>query len=453
MELYKLYNIDELTPKMILTLVRRFKKNELPRIEKLQNYYRGETDILKRTFTDRAKPNNKIVNNFSSQIVDNETGYFMGKPISYHSTDKELLSELQFIFDRNHEQAHNTQVAIDASISGIGYELLYLNENGHLRFTHLDPINTFCVFDNTVDNNVIGAIRMIDIEPYISTNKTRTFLEVYTAETITTYEMSTYNSLILLEEKEHPFKEVPVIPYFNNEDGQGSFEKVMSLIDAYDLAVSDTSNDISYFSDSYMVIKGLELQDESQLREMKQNKMIQFTNPEGSVEWLTKSDSNVSVEEYKDRLKEDIVLFSGVPDLQSESFGSNLSGIAIQFKMQPLEQKVAVKQNYFTQSLDKRIKMITNFLNVARINSIAYDYTAISYKFTRNIPVNLMEYGQAAINLKGILSDETIVGMMPFISDVQEELDKIRAQYKDSLGDYQAYESEMASELPSENEK
>ncbi len=120
---------------MIRTLVRLFRKNEQPRIKQMQDYYQGRTDILKRVFSDPNKPNHKIVNSFASQIVDTETGYFLGKPIGYHSTDKNLLEEMQFIFDRNHEQAHNTQLALDSSTTGAAYELLYTNENGEVRFT------------------------------------------------------------------------------------------------------------------------------------------------------------------------------------------------------------------------------------------------------------------------------------------------------------------------------
>jgi len=447
MEFYRLSNIEELDTTMLETLVKRFRKLEQPRIKKLQDYYKGETDILKRTFRDPSKPNHKIVNSFSSQIVDTETGYFMGKPISYNAKNDELMEELQFIFDRNHEKAHNTQLSLDSSTVGVAYELLYLNENGHVRFTHLDPFTTFCIYDSSVEDNILAGVRLIEPESYIRDRKANSFIQVYTRDRITTYSVGAYNKLTVYEEEFHPFNSVPIIPYLNNEAAQGSFEKVKTLIDAYDLAVSDTSNDISYFSDSYLVIKGLEIENEQELETMKQNKVIQFTDPEGEIEWLTKSDSNISVEEYKNRLRKDIVLFSGVPDLQSESFGANLSGIAIQTKMQPLEQKVAIKENFFSEGLDRRLRMLVNFLNMTRTEP--YEHTEVQYKFTRNLPTNLMEMGQAALNLKGILPDTTIFELLG-ISNPAREVEKLQEQYKDSMSDYQSYEAKLTPEMVEE---
>lgn len=443
-EIYRINNLSELEPKVLAKLVRRFKQFEQPRIKKLQRYYLGETDVLQRVFKDTTKPNNKIVNNFSSQIVDNETGYFIGKPVTYHTaTNKELLEQLQYVFDRNHEQKHNTLLSSSSSICGIGYELLYIDSNNVLKIAHLDPLNTFLVYDTTIEQHVLAGVRIVESENY-ATGKKEVTVYLYTENDIVTFKMNGFN-LTELERENHYFNGVPIIAYYNNQYAQGSFEKVMTLIDAYDSTVSDSQNDISMFSDSYMIFKGLNAEGE-ELSEMKQNRLIQFEDKDGDVSFLTKSDSNVAVEEHKNRLKQDIVLFSGVPDLQSESFGANLSGIAIQFKMQPLEQKVAIKQNYFSEGLDRRIQLITNYLNISQLDSTKYDYTTISYKFKRNIPYNLHEYGQFALNVNGILSRETILSEFPFISDVQEELDKLNKQYTDSMYSYQQYEMNEISQ-------
>ena len=452
LEQYKISNVDQLTPKLIATLVRRFKKNELPRLKKLQEYYLGEHDILKRRFSDVSKPNNKLVNNFASQIVDTTTGYFLGRPVTYHTaTNKDLMREIQRVFDENHEQKHNTMLSSASSITGVSYELVYINEQNKLKIAFIDPCDVFLIYDDTIEQNVLAAVHLIESLDY-ETNKTKTSVVVYTDSEIVTYDFAS-SKANETDRTVHYFGQVPIIAYFNNQYHQSAFEDVVTLIDNYNSILSDGSNDIEMFSDSYMVFKGLDIEKPEDLAEMKQNRAIQFADKEGDVSFLTKSVANEPVIRQREILKEMIALFSGVPDMQSASFGANISAISIAMKMQPLEQKVAIKENYFSEGLDKRLELITTYLNISRIDSTKYDYAEISYKFKRNVPINLHEYGQFAINARGILSDETIISNMPFIDDVQEELDKLKAQYNDSMTDYQSYEAEMSLESSSQTRK
>ena len=48
--------------------------------------------------------------------------------------------------------------------------------------------------------------------------------------------------------------------------------------------------------------------------------------------------------------------------------------------------------------------------------------------FTRNIPENILDISQVVMNLKGILSDETIIGHHPCVSDVEDEMARIEKE-------------------------
>jgi SPP1 family phage portal protein len=56
--------------------------------------------------------------------------------------------------------------------------------------------------------------------------------------------------------------------------------------------------------------------------------------------------------------------------------------------------------------------------------------------FTRNIPSNDVETVEMIKQLYGMISDKTLLSQLPFIEDVQQELDFIEEQRKSSL-DYQ----------------
>ena len=436
MEIYKLDSVDDLTPQNIKALIKRYKTNEVPRIKRLFDYYKGNSDIKKRMMEDANKPNNKIDTNFSSYIADTINGYFMGKPVNYQAGEsgKMLLAHLQLIMDKNHEETHNQKVAKSTSIAGIGYELLYTDDKGNIRFKDISPLSSFLIYDTSIEENVLAGVWFEETMDYVK-KRVKTIARVYTDSAIKTYEYSGA-SLKQIEEQENLFKEVPLHACINNTELIGDFERIMDLQDAYNSAVSNTANDLDYFSDSYLIIKGLEVEDDEELRDMKNNKIFHFEDSNGDVKWLTKSDVDMNIENYKDRLEKKIVQISGVPDLSSESFGANLSSIAIRMKMLGLEQKVAIKENFYSEFLEKRIQMITNILNLTTSTGSDYDESDVTFVFKRNLPVNLTEESQWALNMKGILSHETILANLAQVDDVENEVQKINKEQEDSLPIY-----------------
>ena len=57
-----------------------------PRYIKFQKLYEGKHKIQNRPRKDKNKPNNKLVNDFFGQTIDNTVGYFLGNPIVLNYT-------------------------------------------------------------------------------------------------------------------------------------------------------------------------------------------------------------------------------------------------------------------------------------------------------------------------------------------------------------------------------
>ena len=130
--------------------------------------------------------------------------------------------------------------------------------------------------------------------------------------------------------------------------------------------------------------------------------------------------SESDVEVLRDALKSDIHRFSMIPDLSDQTFGTNLSGVAIKYKLMGFEQHVRNKERYFTKSLKKRFELYTNFLSLKG----AMEYVPIhriDVVFTRNLPVNELETSQMVRNLAGIATSETLLSQLSFVGDPKEE--------------------------------
>ena len=398
--------------------------NDLPRLLELENYYNTKNKIINRTMADPAKPNNKIANPYASYITDTLTGYFVGEPITYNSNDKTLLQDLSMIFEYNDEADENMELAKNASIFGVAYEMLYFSEEDKMiRFKPLSPKEVIPIFDKSVEGNLLAVIRYYD-DYNVVEDKTYTIIEVIDAVGVSRYQSTKgSNTLTLLENYPHYFGMVPVAIYKNNEEERGDFEPVISLIDAYDTMESDSVNDFAYFVDCYLALYGFTAEAED-VQKMKENRIL-LMDEGTSAEWLVKNSNDTTIENMKNRLDADIHKFAKCPNLADKEFASNASGIAIKFKTLGTENLVAIKERKFKRGLQQRLELMSMISSVLREG---FDWRAIDIVFTRNLPSNDVDIANMVNSLRDIVSDETLLAQIPFVDDVQAEIERVDEQ-------------------------
>lgn len=414
-------------------VVERFKSHELPRMERLYQYYNNEHAIRGRTM-DSHKPNNKLAHDYCKYITDTTSGYFMGINIKTSSDNEEYLQAYQDLCRDNFDADENFELAKKSSIYGYAVEIIYQNEDGESRYKRVDPREMILIFGTRLEQYLIAAIRFYAV---VDLDKNRTeYADVYLSGSIVhMIRKPGRTAFEILEEEPHYYGEVPVIVYSNNEEMRGDFENVLDLVDGYDKGQSDSANDFEYFTDAYLVFQGYGgLEDEDSedpqkqadaYRNMRRNRVI-YLDEAGKAYFLTKDSNDAAVENYKNRLNTDIHKFGMVPDLSDEAFAGNLSGVAIRFKLITLEQKCAVKENKFRTALSKRRELLTNILNIRY--GKGWDYREITEDFTRNIPQNVKEDTETIVMLDGVISKRTLLELLPQIDDVDQELARLEEE-------------------------
>lgn len=391
------------------------------RLQKLYEYYKGKTAICGRILADASKPNNKIVNPYASYITDTFTGYFLGEPITYTSKNEQLLARIDELYNYNDEAAENAELAKDASIFGVAYELLYTDENADIRFKKIDAIKAIPIYDNTLEEDLLYFIRYYD-NTDIMTNKTTTFVEVYSREWIRYY-VDEY-ALEFVREVPHAFKGVPINIYQNNEELLGDFENVISLIDAYDKITSDSVNDMEYFADCYLALYGMSGTEAEDITAMKEQRVL-LMETDARAEWLTKQINDTYVENLKNRIDTQIHKFSRCPALTDADFAANASGVAMKYKLMGLETATSKKERAFKKALQRRLELICNIYSVMGTD---FDYREIQMNFTRNIPSNLVEMADVISKIGHLLSEETQISLLPIEINATDELQKKQAE-------------------------
>lgn len=422
--MYTLSKDTEITPELLLALVDHFSLHSKPRLDRLGRYYETQHDIGKRKFDDPTKPNHRIVNPYPKYITDIATGYFLGAPVKYGTDDDLLMEKLQDLLDNNDDGTHNLSLGKHMSIFGTAFEFVYVNPVAEIKFTTLDPRSTFVVYDDTVEAAPLFAVRFYSTLDYME-NTEQMHVELFTDKAIFHFE-KVEDELIERELSSHFFGGVPVIEYKNNEERLGDFEPVLSLVDAYDLAVSDTANDLSYFTDAYLKLSGMEETEPEDVARMKQDRVLLI--PEGGdASFLVKQSDYNAVEVYKKRLREDIHKFSMTPDLTDSNFASNASGVAMKYKVFGLENVTVNKEGSFKESLSNRMRLLVTMLNVKGGN---HDPDGVYFTFHRNLPQDNEALIKMAKELLGLVSHETAISSLPsnIVDDVAFEMKRIEEE-------------------------
>jgi SPP1 family phage portal protein len=297
MPIVKLDKNIELTTELIDKIL-LFAQSQDLRYDSLKDYYTGNHDILYRSFSDTSKPNNKMVNNFASYIVDVKTGYFTGIPIIYNSKNQKYLQELEELFEYNNADDVTNELDRLTNIYGHGFELFWIDEEGEIRFKQVPPDELIIVYSADISEEILYAIRHYREQNIFNESVYDEYIFVYDKQYVYEYKYMSDESMSDKELVEynmypHMFAEVPVIEYVNNQDRLSSFEDVISLIDVYNVAESDSVNEVQYFNDAHLKLRNLSATDDNDISDMKNNRVI-LVEGDGDAEWLTKQINDIN---------------------------------------------------------------------------------------------------------------------------------------------------------------
>lgn len=408
----------ELSVETLTKFINVFVTVELPRLIKLKDYYDGKQAIMQKYNEDSSKPCNKIVVNYCSGIVDNFNGYLTGIPVTYKSTDD--ISDLRGVLRDNNYITEDSQFLKNALIFGKAYEIMYLNEDGNIRFNVLDTRQGFPVYSDDLDKKLIYFVRFYPKDT-IDTLKGY-YVEVYDKDTVKKYTMSDgYSNIQFVDEEQHYFRAVPLSVFSLNADETSAYEKIMSMQDAYNKLLSSAEDDFEAFCDAYMVISGMTI-DEEELIKMKTNRVL-LVEEAGNVSYLTKDVNTTALDSMLDELNGKIHRISNSPDFGDENF-ANASGISLKYKLIGFENTASAIATRFIKALNDRIRMIFQILYIK--NSAAW--RDVDIIVSRNLPIDIAEIVDTVTSLRGIVSDKTLIAQIPFITDVDEELNNLTNQ-------------------------
>lgn len=420
---------EELTVELLTKMIDRFRLNEQPKLLKYKKYYDGLHSILNKRYTDDTKPCSHTVINYCREICDSYAGY-MATPgfISYSS--KEDIEAIMDVLKYNDYQTQDSDFLLDALVYGTAAELMYIDEKAQARFRLINPTSCFGVYDDSLTGDLTHFVRWYKVNEWEDSDLYN--LDVYSDSSIKHYTMTGEGGGIkFVNEKQHYFSQCPA-NIFNLPDERSVFDCIISLQDGFNELVSSEIDDYSAFVDAYMILMGVDA-DKDDIASMKENRVLVL--PEGATaSYLTKSANDAQIENILDRLHQSIYRVAKCPDFSSESFvGGVSSGIAIQYRLSGMEQRAGTIEGRMKKALQRRIEIICGIASLKLGEEMFKD---INIDFKRNIPDDITATINMINSLKGNVSDKTLISMLPFVNDAEEELKALEEQKQANMALY-----------------
>ena len=413
----------EITGEILKDFIEQHEMQKLRYLE-LYNQYLSQPPILAEPPKEEAwKPDNRLVGNFGKYLVDTFNGFFNGIPMRPSHDNDSVNDIIQDFWNANNMDNTMNELAKSTSIYGRAYLFLFQNEESKTEVAYNDPLDMFVIYSDEIRPRSLYGVRYtIDEDNYKGQLFTDTEAYDFTLDG---------DSLSLTESHSLFYGRVPMIEFIENEERQSLIEPVESLINGFNNVLSEKNNDVSYFSDAYLSILGALLDDDS-IKNLKDNRIINLAGDNAekvTVEFLEKPDADQTQENFLDRTERLIYQLSQVANIDDTTFGTagNSSGVALEFKLQPMKNLASNKERKFQQGLQTLFSMVFNVVTNVPGN-LSDEYRNIQYNCSRNLPANNEAEMQVVRGLDGIVSHRTQLDMLSAVSDSTAELERIEEE-------------------------
>ena len=428
----------------------------------------------------------KIKVGFENYINSMVTGYFAGKAPVYDvekisdptklniikkllnkifntdaKKDEELKVLIDYISKYNDDPTEFFNLAFDYFGMRACYEILYENEENEIVYTNQSALNTIGIFDYSTPVNQIGQLRRWSEKDKNNADITIVELTTINGKRYYTPTPEDIKKLKEMEDRKEKGKwsMLPCIAV-ESEMGLSSFELVVSLICAYERVIQNSRNTFQYNDDAKLKITGYSPQNELMvtkldkegnpeldengqekqvMNEARKNedeallKMKVFYTPDnsGDIAWVEKTVQDTALQNHKKTLVDLISMISGVPNITDLGFTTADNASALDRKFFALEQMITNADRQFRKAILRRWETIIDRINKRKHKQ--YDFRSIKIDLQRNLPTDKYTETDRALKLRGLLSDESVIDMLPDDLDAISEIKKMDLQNQENI--------------------
>ena len=407
----------QMTVDLLAEYIGKHKTDVGRRLIKFDAAYRGDYAIFYQKAKPRWKPDNRIALGFAKYIVDTMNGYFLGIPVVMQHKDTGVSDFLENVSKWNDLDDVNAELGKFSDTFGIGNEIYYTDEDSNICVQQISPMESFMIVDDSVLERPMFFVRYYRDSKNVERGS-------YSDANIVQHFVRNGSYMWEGEPTEHHFDGVPATEFIENSERLGLLDGVMAAIDAYNNALSEKANDVDAFADAYMKIIGPKISDPD-IQFIRDNRIVNLqTDDVGSadVDFMQKPNGDETQENLLNRLYRGIFQTTMVADLSDENFAGSASGVAMQYKLQAMSNLAESKKRKFEAGLNRRFRILFSH----PLCPVSPDeWIGIDYKFTKNIPSNLLEETEIAKNLEGVVTKEKQLSVLSIVDNPKKEAEAV----------------------------
>lgn len=394
--------------------VGEFLRTVRPERQRLYDYYRGEQSVDKGE-TVRGRPDNRLRAPFPRYITEVHTGYFLGLPptVAYGGAAGARYAALSRELDLPHLYF---DLGRDLSICGAGFALVWA-ERGGVKVCRCDPCGCFAIRSGDAGAPLLAAVRLF------ASGRGGTRGVLYTAERLVPFVWDG-TGVTLGAAEENLLHTIPLLPFYNNCQGVGDFAMVTGLVDAYNVLLSGALDDMQSVANAFLALYGMQGTTQRDIEQANRSRILSLSEG-GRAEFVVKNLNHEALGQLEVNLRRSILQLSMTPDLCDEHFAGNSSGVALQYKLWGIEQVRAAKERTFTDGLRALLAVLTEG---ERLLGRSVDLTGGEVTFYKNLPQDNAALAETLLSLSPLLSRQTILENLPWVTDAQEELRRRAAE-------------------------
>ncbi|EEQ24917.1 phage portal protein [Lactobacillus jensenii] len=394
------------------------------------DYYLGHHPVLEQP-AKQTGADNRLVVNLPKYLVDTYNGFFSGIAPKISLDDDKENQKLQDWNNTNSFVDKLNEISKQADIYGKSYAFVYQDEDSQTRVTYCSPSHAFMVYDDTVNREPLAFVRY----HYDNSSDATAKGTIYYADASYDFVGPAINP----EPTPNLYKLVPAVEFYENEERQGVFDGCITLINELDRALSQKANQVEYFDNAYLYMLGIQLEKDRDtgqpMLDLKNDRFIYApadTAVNGKIGFVSKPDGDNMQENLINRLTEWIFQTAMIPNMNDQAFSGNSSGVALQYKLLPMKNRASNKERKFVHSL-RHLYQIIFSVGTVLPDSSKNKWQDLSFQFTRNMPANIADEVNSAVNASGIVSKETALSLLSFIDDPKSEINRMEKEKDEEM--------------------
>lgn len=413
-------------------------------------YYLGEHDILSRQRTVIGEkgglvavdnlPNNRVVDNQYKKMVDQKNNYLLGLPITFRSDDRDYADALKKIFDKRALRLFK-RIGQDALVCGVGWLFVGVGDDGRLALKRVPPYELIPEWHDAEHTELDCAIRVYRITEHLKTGEhVIEKVEVYSRSGIRCFTLKDgrlvpsapfFQNYFTVGESGFNWTRIPLIPFKYNSKEIPLINMVKTLQDGLNVIESNFQNCME--EDTRNTILVLKNYDGENLGEFRRNLAVYGAVKVNTVDGSDGDLSTLKIEVNSENYKVILKLFKQAIIENAMGYDAKddrLSGSPNQLNIRSMYSDIDLDANGTETEFQASFEELLYFVKAYLFNIGAGDFenSSADVIFNRDTLISESEAIENCRRSVGILSDETIIAMHPWVDDPAAELQRVTVQ-------------------------